>query len=333
MKVSVFQSEVSGGDLTREMLINIWNEELAVCPEFDVEYHGRMNLERIDEEVADAEAVIGLFIAPDIITKTFLDKHPDLKYIATLSHGFGRYDTEELKRRKIIYTNTVSGDVTIAQYAMALLLDICSNVAIHDEFYKHGIWNTPQAAKGGVKLLTRQTELYEKTIGIIGLGSIGFWMAKMAAGFGMKVIAYSRHKKEGTEYDFIEQVSFDEMLQRSDVISIHCPLSESSRNMINADTIAKMKDGVILINTARGEIINEQDLKEALDSGKIYAAGLDVVCGEPLDKPCELMQCKNTRITQHIAFATPETKVRAVKVAAKNLINWYNGHPTSVINL
>ena len=221
--------------------------------------------------------------------------------------------------------------MTIAQYAMAMLLDLCNNVAIHDDFYKHKIWSTPGAAKNGVKILTRQFELYGKTIGIIGLGSIGYRMALMAQGFGMKVIAYSRHKKCGDKYAFIEQVTLDELLNRSDVISIHCPLTEESRNMIDADAIAGMKNGVILINTARGEIIDENALKDALDSKKISAAGLDVVCGEPLDGPIPLMQCDNTRITQHIAFATPEAKIRAIEIAADNLINWYKGTPTSVI--
>lgn len=331
IKVRIFQSDVNGGNLTRENLLDTWKEKLSVCPELDVSYYGRMKMDNIDEEVGDADAVIGLFVAPGIITKEFLDRHPRLRYIATLSHGFGSCDKEEIKRRGITYTNTVSGDVTIAQYAMAMLLDLCNNVAIHDDFYKHKIWSTPGAAKNGVKILTRQFELYGKTIGIIGLGSIGYRMAVMAQGFGMKVIAYSRHKKCGDRYAFIEQVTLDELLKKSDVISIHCPLTEESRNMIDADAIAKMKDGVILINTARGEIIDENALKDALDSKKVSAAGLDVVCGEPLDGPIPLMQCDNTRITQHIAFATPEAKIRAIEIAADNLINWYKGTPTSVI--
>ena len=147
----------------------------------------------------------------------------------------------------------------------------------------------------------------------------------------MKVLGYSRHKKEGDKYNFIEQVDLDEVLKRSDVISIHCPLTESTRNLLNKEAFKKMKDGVIIINTARGAIIDEVALKEALDSGKVYAAGLDVVAGEPLSEPCDLMKCENTRITEHIAWLPVESRIRSIKIGCENFFNWKNGHPTSVV--
>lgn len=285
-----------------------------------------------DEVVSDLDAVVGMWLADDILTEEFLVKHPNLKYISTMAHGFGRMDVEATKRHGLTVTNTVYGDVTIAQFAFGLLLDICHGIAANDHYYRYEKWLPENKGKRGLAV-TPQIELYQKTFGIIGLGSIGLWAARMAQGFGMKVIAYSRHKKTGPEYDFIEQVSLDEIYERSDVIDIHCPLTEETRGMIDQKAFAKMKDGVIIINTARGAIIDEAELIKALDSGKVYAAGLDVVAGEPLQEPCELMKCKNTRITEHIAWLPVESRIRSIKIACENFLNWKDGHPTSVVNL
>lgn len=332
MKVVVFQGGAVGGEPSREVLLDLWHKELDEYPGLDeVIYKDRLDLAHIDEQVGDADAVLGMFLRDGMVTEEFLQKHPNLKYIATFAHGYGKFDLEATKKRGITMTNTIYGDVTIAQYALALLLDICHNVSLHDDYYKNKVWTAPGGLNGG-KVLTRQIELYEKTFGIIGLGNIGHWAARMAAGFGMKVIAYSRHKKTGPEYDFIQQVSLEEVLERSDVISIHCPLTEQTQNLIDKEAFDKMKDGVILINTARGAIIDEEALYDALSSGKVYAAGLDVVANEPLQERCKLMDCKNTKITQHIAWAPPESRYRAVHIAAQNFKNYLEGHPTSVIN-
>lgn len=333
MKVVVFQGGAVGGEPSREELLNLWHEELDGYSGIDeVVYRDKLELEKMDEQIGDADAALGIFMRDNVITEEFLQKHPKLKYACTFAHGYGKIDAEAVKRHNLTLTNTIYGDVTIAQYAMALLLDICHNVTLHDDYYKNKIWDTPEKTNGG-RVLSRQIELYQKTIGIIGLGNIGLWMAKMAAGFGMKVISYSRHKKEGAEYNFIEQVSFEELLKRSDVISIHCPLTEETKNMIDKKAFDSMKDGVILINTARGAILDEDALYNALQTGKVYAAGLDVVTGEPLTKRCKLMDCRNTKITQHIAWAPAESRIRAVHIAAKNFKNYLEGHPTSVINL
>ena len=174
-------------------------------------------------------------------------------------------------------------------------------------------------------------ELYEKTVGVIGLGGIGYAFAKMANGFDTHVLSYSRHKKVGEKYDFIEQVSLDELLERSDVISIHCPLTEETFHMINKEAIEKMKDGVIIINTARGDIIDEEALYDALMKRKIYAAGLDVVSGEPRSSKSKIFYCNNALITRHIAWLPKEARFRAIDIAVDNLVNWMQGHSTSVI--
>ena len=154
----------------------------------------------------------------------------------------------------------------------------------------------------------------------------------MAKGFGRKVIANSRHKKTGPQYDGIEQVSMEEIFERSDVISIHCPHTKETENLLNREAFAKMKDGVIIINTARGIIIDEEALLEALESRKVYMAGLDVVANEPPQYQIPLMQSPYTFITSHIAWQPKAARLRAVDLAVKNFRSYLEGMPTSVIN-
>lgn len=311
---------------------NLWKESLEdkLAPGDELEWISNEDIQDLDEGAKDYDAIIGAWITDDMINEKVLTNHPKLKYISTLSHGFGRIDVDAVHKHNVTVTNTIYGDVTIAQYAFALLMDICHNVGKNDEFYRHERW-LPENQGKRILHVTPQIELYEKTFGIIGLGNIGYCAAKIANGYGMKVLGYSRHKKEGDKYNFIEQVDLDEVLKRSDVISIHCPLTESTKNLLNKEAFKKMKDGVIIINTARGAIIDEVALKEALDSGKVYAAGLDVVAGEPLSEPCDLMKCENTRITEHIAWLPVESRIRSIKIGCENFFNWKNGHPTSVV--
>lgn len=334
MKIVICQGERVGGSPPKEMLIEYWKEQVkGLKEEHEIKFYSGFDFEKIEEIISDADALVGTWIKDDYYSEEFFKNHQKLKYIATYAHGFGRFDKEAAKKYNVTMTNTIYGDVTIAQFAMALLLDICHNIKLNDKCYKEALDQNMEVNKGSnLKVKTRQIELYEKTMGIIGLGNIGFWTAKMAAGFGMKVISYSRSKKTEPEYDFIEQVSFDELLKRSDIISIHCPLTEKTKHMINKETINKMKDGVILINTTRGDLINEKDLIQALNSGKIYAAGLDVVANEPISKRCELMNCENAVITPHIAWAPEEAAYRTIRVAFENLQNWMKGTPTSVIS-
>lgn len=280
----------------------------------------------------DAEAVLGLFIRDNVITRKFLDEHPKLKYLSTLAHGFGKFDYDATKERNVTLTNTIYGDSTIAEYGFALLLDICHDIEIHSNYIKNEYLTDTSSDKKYTKIFSRQIELYGKTMGIWGLGNIGYCTAKIAHGFGMNVVSYSRHKKSGSKYDFIEQVSLDELLQRSDVISLNTPLTEHTENMVNKEVIAKMKDGVILINTARGKLIIEEDLVEALNSGKIYAAGLDVLRDEPLLERVPILDCPNAKITGHIAWCTRESRFRAIKMAIDNFNSYLNGNPVSVIN-
>ncbi len=327
MKAAIFQGEGVGGVPTREELVGLWKQELDGVPELDeICFYDRMSNTDADAAFGDAEIVLGTFIPNDFFTPEFLDRHPRLRYVSSSSHGYGRIDFSLLRERNIFFTNTVYSQQTIAEFAFALLLDICHDVTLHSDYYKKKDFDGDPTARVAF-VLTPQIELYGKTFGIYGLGHIGLCAARMAKGFGMNVIAYSRSPKSGPEYSFIRQVSREELFASSDVISIHCPLTEETRGAISREALARMKDGVIILNTARGEIIDEDALAEALHSGKVYAAGLDVLAGEPLKKPSVLMSAPRTKITPHMAWTPPESRRRGVIVEAENLKRWLRGEP------
>lgn len=334
MKVVVCQGETFAGP-TREELISYWKQEMDKTGKVDeLVFRDRFTYEEIDDIAADADAMIGVWIKDGFYNDEFYSKHPKLKYIATTAHGFGKIDNKSAANNEVTFTNTVYGDTTIAEFAFALLMDIAHGVSIQNKIFRNALAQGKSVHMGrNYPYKVKQIELYQKTIGIIGLGAIGLHMARIANGLGMHVISYNRHIKKGSHYDFIEQVSLDEVYRRSDVISIHCPLTDETKNMIDKNAISKMKDGVIIINTARGDIIVEEDLVEALNSGKVYAAGLDVLCNEQtLTKPNALMMCPNVVATPHVAWLTEESRYRTIRIATENLKNWIDGHPTSVIN-
>jgi glycerate dehydrogenase len=335
MKVVVIQEAIIQPDLTVEELEGHWQKlkEIKEVTELEIKKPaGYPTPEELDDLIGDADAVFGVWISDDLINEEFLAKHPHLKYIATLGHGFGKIDRELCHKKGVTITNTIYGAQTIAEYAFALLMETCHHVTSHSQEVKTTDWTQPEAVAKFGYVHTPQIELFGKTCGVLGLGAIGFAFAKMAAGFGMKVISYSRHKKTGDEYNFIEQVSLDELLERSDVISIHCPHTPETENLINKDAISKMKNGVILINTARGKIIDEAALYEALKSGKIYGAGLDVLREEPPTGDNPLFHLDNTLITAHIAWLTKESRIRACVMAIDNFKAYLSGKPVSVIS-
>lgn len=338
-KVVVFQGDPGTIDLTREEMVEEWKRVLDRIPQIG-EYRivdpekKRMTFEDYSMKIGDADAALGIWIHGGVIKEELFQAHPKLKYIATLGHGFEEFDVAMTRRYGVTITNTVYGDVTIAQYAMALLMNICHNVTLQSDYTKMTYWERKAKDSTAVynKLLVPQIELYQKTMGIIGLGAIGRWTARMAQGFGMKVIANSRHVKTGPEYEGIEQVSMEELLKRSDVISIHCPHTKETEHLLNREAFSKMKDGMILINTARGAIIDEEALLEALESRKVYMAGLDVVDHEPPVEQIPLMRSPYTFITSHIAWQPRAARLRAVDMAGQNYRFYLEGAPRSVIN-
>ena len=254
-----------------------------------------------------------------VISADVISACPNLRYIGVLATGYNVIDIAEAKKRGIIVANVPAYSTpTVAQLTMALLLEIALHVGHHSRVVHEGKWS---ACRDFAFWDYPLMELVGKTFGIVGYGSIGKAVAKLAQAFGMKVLAYSRHGAE----DF--HTELDELYAKADIVSLHCPLTAENTGMINKETIAKMKDGVIILNTARGGLINEADLREALLSGKVYAAASDVTCKEPINADSPLLGLDNMIITPHIAWAATEARQRLLSVAIDNVRQYLCGNP------
>ena len=349
-KLVIFQSDPHLEQLPWQDMAEQWKCELGKYPDEIGAYRillmkGSLQADSFREEIGDADAVLGPGIHPGLVNETFFRLHPNVKYIATLDHGYREFDRDITKKYGVTVTNTIYGDRTIAQYAMALLLNICHDVSRNSHFTKKEYWEKRSRSEdvNYFSVMTPQIELFGKTLGIVGLGKIGSRMAEMALGMGMKVIACRRTGKSGASPakpgdslkiagGSLEQVSFGELLERADVISIHCPLTSETERMFDYSTFDRMRRGVILINTARGGIIDEEALLDALNTRKVYMAGLDVVAEEPPAERLPLMESPYTYITSHIAWQPREARLRAVKIAVENYISYLHGKPVSVIS-
>lgn len=220
------------------------------------------------------------------------------------------------------------GTQIVGQYAVGLLMEICSHYGHHDQTVKEGKWeNNADWCYWDYPMI----ELYGKTAGIIGLGRIGQSTARILNAMDMKVLAYDAFQSEAGK-KLAEYVELDELLAKSDVIFLHCPLFPSTEGIINKENIAKMKDGVILINNSRGQLVVEQDLADALNSGKVYAAGLDVVSTEPIKGDNPLLTAKNCLITPHISWAAQAARQRIMDITVNNVKSFVEGNPTNVVN-
>ena len=280
----------------------------------------------IISRIGDAEIVI---TNKTPLTKKILDAC-NVKYIGILATGYNVVDIAAAKEKNIPVTNIPTyGTQSVAQFAMALLLEICHHVAHHNQAVHEGRWEScPDFCFWDYPLI----ELAGKTIGIIGYGRIGQATGKLAQAFGMKVIAFDAMREVGTKLGDCSFVELDELFATSDVIALHCPLFPSTQGIICKENIAKMKDGVIILNNSRGGLVVEEDLREALDSGKVLAAGLDVVSTEPIKGDNPLLGAKNCFITPHISWAPKESRARLMNIAVENLKSWLNGKPVNVVN-
>jgi glycerate dehydrogenase len=276
--------------------------------------------------IAGAEIVI---INKTQITRRVIESSPAIRYIGILATGYNNVDGKAARERGIPFTNIPTyGTAAVGQFAIALLLEICHRIGHHDRAVKEGRW----AACADFSFWDFPLiELAGKTIGIIGLGRIGKTTARIAAALGMTIIAHDIvQSEEGAA--IAQYVTRDELYARADIISIHTPLFPETTGMINRESIAKMKNGVILINTARGPIVVDADLADALNSGKVYAAGLDVVSVEPINPANPLLTAKNCFITPHIAWAAKESRSRLMDIAVDNLKAFLAGAPVNVVN-
>lgn len=281
----------------------------------------------ITERIGDAEVV---FTNKTPIPADVINAATNIKFIGVLATGYNIVDVEAAKKRGIVVTNIPAyGTNAVAQMAIALLLELCHHAGAHGEAVKTGKWSSnPDWCFWNYPLL----ELDDKTMGIVGFGRIGQATAKIAQAMGMKILAYDSHRIYDLESETLRYVDLDELLAKSDVISLHCPLLESTKGMINQNTLAKMKDGVIIINTSRGLLVVEEDLANALNSGQVGGAGLDVVSNEPIKEDNPLLGAKNCIITPHISWAPKESRKRLLDIAVDNLRKFLEGSPINVVN-
>lgn len=283
--------------------------------------------DEIIKRIGDAEAI---YTNKTPLSKKTLESAPNLKFIGVLATGYNVVDVNAAKDRGIIVSNIPSyGTAAVAQFAIAMLLEICHHVAHHSDAVHEGRWeNNADWCFWDYPLI----ELANKTMGIIGFGRIGQGTGNIAQAMGMKVLAYDSYVNPALESDTCKYTDLNTLLRESDVIALHCPLFPETQGIINKDTIAKMKDGVIILNNSRGPLIVEQDLADALNSGKVYAAGLDVVSSEPIKGDNPLLKAKNCIITPHISWAPKESRQRLMDIAVDNLQQYINGKPVNIVN-
>ena len=293
-----------------------------------VYYEDKVTEENAKERLKGAQI---LMINKSQITDKLLDDAPDLELICEFATGFDNANIPACDRHGVKVANVVNySSASVAQHTFAMLFYLMENLRHYDEFVKRGDY----AAQSHFCCLDiPYEELDGKTYGIVGMGNIGRKVAQIATAYGAKVIFYaSSGSSDCTDY---EQVSFDELLRRSDVISLHCPLSDRTRNLFNKDAFDKMKKNAILINVARGAVVSEQDLFDALDQGKIKAAGLDVLSPEPMAKDSPLLKIQDSGkliVTPHLAWASTEARTRCLMEVKKNAQAWMNGTPRNLVN-
>jgi glycerate dehydrogenase len=281
--------------------------------------------ELVYERAKDAKVV---FTNKTPIRAQDLDRLKQLRYIGVLATGYDVVDIAYAAKKGIVVTNIPTyGTFSVAQAVFALLLAKCNHVKEHDDLVKQGAWS---ASKDWCFWEYPLTELADKKMGIIGFGRIGQQTAMVANALGMQVLAYDEFHIEGLSLDF-RYVGLDELFAQADVISLHSPLTPKTKGIINRDSIAKMKDSAILINTARGQLIVDDDLAEALNDGKIAGACLDVLSVEPSARDNPLLSAKNCLITPHISWATKEARTRIMKLAVDNLLAYLDNKPTNVV--
>lgn len=314
MKIVITDADtVTGGDLSFDLFKKYG--ELTI--------YGLTAPEQVAERISDADI---LLCNKTPITAENMSAAKKLKYIGLFATGYNNIDLEYTKAHGIIVCNAPGYSTeAVAQHTFALILELLNRVSDYNHIVAKGDW---------IKSSTFSyfplpiSELNGKTIGIVGYGSIGKRVGDIAKAFGLKVLVCNRSKIADNS---VTQVSLDELLKASDIVTLHCPLNNDSLNMINQSTIAKMRDGAILINTGRGPLVDEQALKEALISGKLSGAGVDVLCTEPMDKDCPLLNVKNCIITPHVAWAGFETRSRLMRLVEHNLNSFLQGKPVNMV--
>lgn len=290
----------------------------------DVVVYGLLKYDEVAEKIADADMVV--------CNKTLLDEHTlrlakNLKYIGLFATGYNNIDIDYCTKHGITVCNAGSYSTNaVAQHTFALILEHYNNTRNYNKYVHDGLWKRSKTFSPFVYPLN---ELAGKKLGIVGFGNIGRAVAKIANAFEMNVIAFNRSKKQAENVKF---VSFEELLLQSDIVSVHCPLNAQSENMFDKASFAKMKKGALFVNTARGGVMVEQDLFNALESGHLGGAAIDTLKVEPMEEDCILMSAKNCIMTPHIAWAPVETRIRLMNIVADNIRNFIDKTPTNKVN-
>ncbi|MFB0921288.1 MAG: D-2-hydroxyacid dehydrogenase [Oscillospiraceae bacterium] len=279
------------------------------------------------ERIGDAEIVL---VNKTEFTGELMDKCGKLKYIGELATGYNNIDLNAATERGITVCNIPAYSTpSVVQHTFALLLELCMHTGMHSEGVMAGKWGRiPDFCYWDAPLM----ELSGKTLGIIGFGQIGRSVAKTAVCLGMRVLACAAHPKNESGIEGVTMTTMDEILSTSDIISLHCPLTSENKGLICKDTFLKMRDGVIIINTARGGLVNEQDTADALESGKLGGYAADVLAKEPPKDGSPLFGCPNCIITPHIGWAPIESRKRLISIAADNVRAFLDGHPQNKVN-
>lgn len=285
------------------------------------------DVQEVIDRIGDAEIV---FTNKTPMPREVFDTCTNIRYVGVLATGYNVVDVDAAKEKNIPVCNIPTyGTAAVGQFAIALLLEICHHVGHHDKAVHEGRWeNNPDWCFWDYPLI----ELDGKVMGIIGYGRIGQATGRIAQALGMKVLAYDAYRNPALESETCQYVDLDEVLAKSDVIALHCPLFSETEGMINRESIAKMKDGVIILNNSRGPLIVEKDLAEALNSGKVAAAGLDVVSTEPIKGENPLLKAKNCILTPHISWAPKESRQRLMDIAVDNLEAFLRKEAQNVVN-
>lgn len=290
----------------------------------EVIQHGLLKYEEVAEAIEDADMVI--------VNKTVMDAGSlrlakKLKYIGLFATGYNNIDIDYCRAHGITVCNAGSYSTdAVAQQTFALILEHFNNTAKYNDYVQDGKWKRSPTFSPFIYPLN---ELSGKVIGIVGLGAIGQKVAKIAQAFGMKTIAYNRSPRN---VDGVTQVDFDTLLKESDIVTVHCPLNKDSERMFNKETFAKMKQTALFVNTARGGVVVESDLRDALENGVIGGACIDVLTVEPMIEDCVLMGAKNCIITPHIAWAPLETRQRLMGIVCDNIRGFLSGEPQNVVS-
>ena len=318
MKIVILDGHaVNPGDLSWDFL-NQFGEVIV---------YERTPVGEVAQRIADADIVL---TNKSPITEQILNTCPNIKLVCVLATGYNVVDCEATKKRGIPVCNVPDyGTAAVAQFTFAMLLDLCHKVAYHAQTVREGKWcQCPDFCYWD----TPQMELAGKTMGIIGFGRIGRAVGRIANAFGMRVIAYNRSQcDEGKAIG--SYVNFEELLADSDVISLHCPLTAENTGMINTEAITKMKDGVILINTARGPLVDEAAVAAALESGKLRGFACDVISAEPMVENNPLKSAPNCIVTPHMAWAPIESRMRIQDCTERSIKAFLDGHPINAVNM